>query len=149
MASRVNGRDIPLGHTANGQTLSVMRTLYVAETQEQAEKEARVAVNSSMGRSTSLRKGWSKKGMLAADEELTNDELNSDWFDFLQAKEMIWVGSPDNVAEKIDRLRSELNCQHVILWPNPIVSFEASQRSFALFAERVMPLLQKEEALVT
>ena len=102
-----------------------------------------------MAFSTGRKAGWSRKGTLAADETLTNDELNADWFDFLQAKEMIWVGSPDYVAEKIDHLRSELNGQHVTLWPNPIASFEASQRSFELFAERVMPLFQKEEALVT
>ena len=102
-----------------------------------------------MAYSTGRREGWSKKGTLAADETLTNDDLNADWFDFLQKKEMIWVGSPDYVAEKIDHLRSELNGQQVTLWPNPIASFEASQRSFALFAERVMPLFQQQEALVT
>ena len=149
VASRVNGREIPLGETANGQTLGVLRTIYVAETQEQAEKEARDAVNRSVARSTTRKEGWSRKGMLAANEELTNDDLNAEWFDFLKEKEMIWVGSPDYVAEKIDHLRSELNGQHVILWPNPIASFEASKRSFELFAERVMPQFQKEEAVVT
>ena len=105
-------------------------------------------VNRSVARSTSTRAGWSRKGLLATGEELTNDELNAEWFDFLQEKEMIWVGSPDYVAEKIDHLRSELNGQHVILWPNPISSFEASKRSLELFAERVMPQFQKEEAVV-
>ena len=149
VASRVHGRDIPLGQTAHGQTLNLLRTIHIAETQEQAEKEARDPVNTSLSFSTNLREGWSRKGMVAADEYLTNDDLNADWFDFLQEKEMIWVGSPDYVAERIDHLRSELNCQHVTLWPNPVLSFESTQRSLELFAERVMPRFQRQEAAVT
>ena len=149
VASRIHGQDIPLGQTAQGQTFNLLRTVHIAETQEQAEKEARDSVNSSLSFSTNLREGWSRKGMVAADEELTNDDLNADWFDFLQEREMIWVGTPDYVAEKIDHLRSELNSQQVTLWPNPVVSYEATQRSLELFVERVMPRFQKQEAAVT
>ena len=149
VASRVHGRDIPLGESPNGQTLALLRPVYVAETQEQAEKEARDVINTMMSYTAGIREGWARKGLVAADEELTNDDLNAEWFDFLQDKEIIWVGSPDYVAERIDKLRSELNCQHITLWPNPIASFEASQRSFELFAERVMPRFQRQEAVVT
>ena len=45
--------------------------------------------------------------------------------DFLQKYENLLVGSPEFVAERIDKFRSELNCQHVTLWPNPgFVPFE-------------------------
>ena len=148
VASRVNGRDIPMGQTANGQTLNLLKTVHIAETQEQAEKEARDSVNTSLSFSAGRRKGWAKQGMVAADEKLTNDDLNADWFDFSQKKEIIWVGTADYVAERIDKLRSELNCQHVTLWPNPVLSFEATQRSLELFAERVMPQFEKEKAAV-
>ena len=87
--------------------------------------------------------------MVAADEKLTDDDLNAEWFDFLQEREIIWVGTADYVAERIEHLRTELNCQQVTLWPNPVLSFEATQRSLELFAERVMPRFQKQEAAVT
>ena len=147
-ASRIHGRDIPMGQTANGQTLNVLKPVHIAETQEQAEKEARPQINTFFSFVTGIREGWARKGMIAADEELTDDDLNADWFDFLQEREVIWVGSPDYVAERIHKLRSELNCQHLMLWPNPIESFESSYRGLELFAERVMPRFQKEEAAV-
>ena len=149
VASRVNGRDIPMGQTANGQTLCVLRGIHIAETQEQAEKEAREQVNTMMSLVSGLREGWARNGMTAVGEELTNDDLNAEWFDFAQKKEIIWVGTADYVAERIDKLRSELNCQHITLWPNPVLSFEGTQRSMELYAERVMPRFQKQEAAVT
>ena len=149
VASRVHGRDIPMGQTANGQTLNLLKSVHIAETQEQAEKEARPQVNAAFPFIAGVREGWARKGMVAADEKLTDDDLNAEWFDFLQEKEIIWVGSPDYVAERIDHLRSELNSQHITLWPNPMKSFEASYRGLELFAERVMPRYQRQEAAVT
>ena len=148
VASRVHGRDIPMGQTASGQTLNLLKSVYIAETQEQAEKEARPQVNALFSYSRGRREGWARKGMLAADESLTDDDLNAEWFDFLQEREIIWVGSPDYIVERIDHLRSELNSQHVTLWPNPISSFEASYRGLELFAELVMPRFQRQEAAV-
>ena len=148
-ASRVTGRDIPRGQAANGQTLNVLKSVHISETQEQAEKEARPQVNAVFPLLTGVREGWARKGLVAADEELTNDDLNAEWFDFLQEKEIIWVGTPDYIAQKLDHLRSELKCQHITLWPNPMASFEASYHSLELFVERVMPRFQKQEAAVT
>ncbi len=149
VASQVNGRDIPMGQTASGQTLNLLKTVHIAETQEQAEKEARDSVNTFLSLVSGLREGWARNGMVGANETLTNDDLNAEWFDFAQDKEIIWVGSPDYVAEKIHKLRSELNCRHLTLWPNPVLSFEDTSRSLELFAERVMPRFQKEEAVVS
>ena len=42
-----------------------------------------------------------------------------DWFDFMQKYELLWIGSAEFVIERIEKLRSELNCQHVTIWPNP------------------------------
>ena len=149
VASRVHGRDIPMGQTAQGQTLNVLKSIHIAETQEQAEKEARSQVNAAFPFFTGVREGWARKGLIAADEQLTDDDMNAEWFDFLQKKEIIWVGTPDYIAEKLDHLRTELNCQHLTLWPNPMASFQASYHSLELFAERVMPRFQKQEAAVT
>lgn len=150
VASRIHGRDIPLGETPDGRTLNVMRTVYIAETQEKAEKDAREGINTFFSMAAGLNDNWAKKGCIASNEELTEKDMNAEWFDFLQERDIIWIGSPDYVAERIERLRSELNCRHVTLWPNPVfVPFESVMHSLELFAEKVMPRFQKEEADVT
>lgn len=148
-ASKAFGRDIPFARTPDGRSLNVMRLTHVAETQERAEEEARAGVNAFFNVAVGLSDNWARKGSAAVDEELTNDEMNMDWFDFAQEKEITWIGSPDYVAEKIEKLQSELDCQHVTLWPNPgFVPFEAVYHSLELFAERVIPRFEKKEAPV-
>ncbi len=145
-ASRIHGRDIPMGETADGHTLNVMRLFHIAESQEQAEAEARDGVNDFFSIATGLSDNWARKGIVAADEELTDDDMNDNWFDFLLKRDMLWVGTPDFVTEKIERLRSELNCRHVTLWPNPgYIPFSKVLRGMELFAERVIPHFEKEE----
>ena len=100
--------DVPLGRSADGKTLNVMRTCYVAETQEQAEKEAREGINRWYDVTTGLNPSRGKQSCVASWEELKDRDLNAEWFDFLQEKEIIWVGSPEYVAERIDHLRTEL-----------------------------------------
>ena len=81
-----------------------------------------------------------REGFLAKHEQLTDEDKNLDWFDFLQKYEILFVGSPDFVAERIDKFRSELNCQHVTLWPNPgFTPFDKVLKGIELFAERVVP----------
>ena len=144
-ASRVSGRAVPMGETADGLTLNVMRTFHMAETQEQAEAEARPGINAFFNINAGINDNGARKGCIAADEELTDDDMNKDWFDFLQEKEITLIGSPDYVAEKIDKLRSELNCQHFTLWPNPgFIPFDSVYRGLELFAERVIPKVQRE-----
>ena len=41
VASEVSGKDLPLGQCANGQTLNVMRTFHIAETNEEAAEDVR------------------------------------------------------------------------------------------------------------
>ena len=143
-ASETFGRNIPFGRTPDGLSLNVMRLTHVAETQEQAEREARPGVNAFFRAAVGVNDTWGRKGSVAMDEELTNDDLNKDWFDFAQDKEIIWVGSPDYVAEKIEHLQSELDCQHVTLWPNPgFVPFSTVYHSLELFADKVIPRFQR------
>ena len=149
-ASRVWGRDVPLGRSADGKTLNVMRTCYVAETQEQAEKEAREGINRWYDVTTGLNPSRGKQSCVASWEELKDRDLNAEWFDFLQEKEIIWVGSPEYVAERIDHLRTELNCEHVTLWPNPVgLPYKKVMHSLELFAERVMPMFESQEPVPT
>ena len=147
-ASRVWGRDVPMGRSADGKTLNVMRTCYVAETQEQAEREAREGINRWYDVTTGLNPSRGKQSCVASWEELKDRDLNAEWFDFLQEKEIIWVGSPEYVAERIDRLRTELNCAHVTLWPNPVgLPYKKVMHSLELFAERVIPMVESRESV--
>ena len=129
-----------MGVCANGQTLNAMRTFHIAETQEEAERDARPGINAFFDIATGLNPNWARQGLLAKHEVLSDEDQNLDWFDFLQKYEVLFVGSPDFVAERIDKFRAELNCQHVTLWPNPgFVPFEKVLKGIELFAERVMP----------
>ena len=139
-ASKAAGRNIQFARTPDGLSLNVMRLTHVAETQEQAEKEARAGVNAFFRAAVGVNDRWGRKGSVAEGEELSDDDLNMDWFDFAQKKEIIWVGSPDYVAEKIGHLQEDLDCQHVTLWPNPgFVPFSTVYHSLELFNERVIP----------
>ncbi len=140
VASEVCGRSLPMGVCATGQTLHAMRTFHVAETYEEAERDARPGINAFFDVATGLNPNWARQGFLAKHEELSDEDQNLDWFDFLQKYEILFIGSPDFVAERIDKFRSELNCQHVTLWPNPgFVPFKKVLKGIELFAERVMP----------
>ena len=140
VASALCGRSLPLGVCANGQTLNIMRTLFVAETQEQAEKEARAGISEFWERAVGVNVNWARDRFCASYENLSDEDKNLDWFDFMQKYELLWVGSPDFVAERIDRLRTELNAQHVTIWPNaPLVPYAKTRRSIELYAERVIP----------
>lgn len=147
VASEQCGRQLAMGVCANGQTLNLMRTFHIAETQEEAEREARAGINAFYDAATGLNPNWARKGLLAGHESLSDEDENLDWFDFLQKYEVLAVGSPDFVAERIHKFREELNCQHFTLWPNPgFVPFHKVLRGIELFAERVIPQFERTEA---
>ena len=140
VASEVSGTQVPMGRCANGQTLNVMRTFHIAETCEEAANDARHGINTFFDMATGLNPNWARQAFLAKSETLSDEDRSLDWFDFLQKYEILWVGSPDFVAERIHRLREELDCEHVTLWPNPgFVPFKKVLRGIEMFAEQVMP----------
>jgi len=56
------------------------------------------------------------------------------------AKEVIWVGTADYVAEKIEKYRAEINLQHLMLVQQfPGVPFEDIMSSMSKFSEHVIP----------
>ncbi|MBT6204405.1 MAG: LLM class flavin-dependent oxidoreductase [Rhodospirillaceae bacterium] len=140
------GHAVPMGQAADDQTLNAMRLFHMAETQEEAEREARPGINAFYDAATGLNPNWARKGLLAADEELAPGDEDLDWFDFLKKYEVSLVGSPEFVAERIHKYREELNCQHVTLWPNPgFVPFKKVLRGIELFAEKVIPQFEQSE----
>ena len=142
---QAHGQDIPFG-----QNLGVMKPMYVAPTMEEAIKDAREGTNVSRSRSLHLRPGdRGRKALMNVGEELTNDDLNMDWVDFLMKHDHLWAGSPEFVAEKIEQYASELNCDYFGVFHNiSFLSNKQVMRSLDLFGEQVMPRLEKVAPLI-
>ena len=122
----------------------MMRPCYVAETQEQAEKDCYEGYNL-LGQwgSHGLYKDWAP---MCTPQELEPEDQKLSFFDFQIKHGMLLVGSPDNVAAQIERFNQECGSEHLALFLNiPLLSFEQVKRSLTLFAEEVMPRLMSSE----
>ena len=121
-----------------------MKPVYVAETMKQAIRDTRDGVNLFWGRSRLReRDEGGRRFLMNHGEELTNDDLNMDWFDFLMKHDHLWVGTPEFVVEKIEQYQSELNCDTFGLFHNiTLLNFGQLMRSLYLFCKEVMPRLQ-------
>ena len=84
--------------------------------------------------------GSGKCAFLESGEELSDEDRDADWYDFLLAHDVVWIGSADYVAEKIERFREELGLAHIMLLePFPGLPYERILKSMTLFGERVVP----------
>ncbi|MCH8089612.1 MAG: LLM class flavin-dependent oxidoreductase [Chloroflexi bacterium] len=118
--------------------LAVVRPTYVAKTMEEAIADVRWGANL-LDASGSVRALKAREAALT-DDEMRGDDSELDALDFQLRHDLVLVGPPDHVADQIERLRSELNCQHLVLFLNfPGLSFEKVMRSLDLFGEQVMP----------
>ena len=87
-------------------------------------------------------------GVCTQGETLSDGRMNMHWFDFMMKFDALFIGSPDCVAERIDKFRSELNCQHIAPWRNPgSVPYEKVRRGIELFAEKTIPQFDEPQAL--
>lgn len=131
-ASKAQGRDVP-----KGEGIALVRDVYVADTMEQARKDAAEAVL------TNYRWicHWRGLGnLLDPGEELKpGQELD---YDFLHPRNLLF-GTPEYVTEKIQELKEELNLQNLLLWiDHNGLPHEKKMRSLKLFTEEVMPKFQ-------
>ena len=125
-----------------GDGVGVCTVIYVAETMEQADKDARAAINGYYEYLSGSRPegSWTRKAYLDDDANPTDEDLNGEWFDFLMKYELIWVGDADYVAEKIDKLNKSIGLNHIMLLQQfPGFDYRKILKSMALFSERVMP----------
>ena len=88
--------------------------IYVAETMAEAARDVRQAAN--VFYTVSNGRLWendaaAKRTFLEAGEELSAEDCDADWYDFLSAHDVIWIGSADYVAEKIERFRRRWGCR--------------------------------------
>ncbi len=126
-----------------GEGVAICVMIYVAETVEEAARDVRQAANTFY--EVSNGRLWesdavAKRNFLEAGEELRAEDIDADWYDFLLAHDVIWIGSADCVAEKIERFREEVGLSHIMLLePFPGLPYEKILKSMTLFGERVVP----------
>ncbi|TRW47593.1 LLM class flavin-dependent oxidoreductase [Georgenia yuyongxinii] len=132
-----------LGRPAlRGEGVSLMRMVYVAETDEQAHREARQPIEQLYNYVGGVR----PRDMFAnPGEKLTDEEQTGSWWDFLYPREHLFIGSPETVRAQIEHLNSEYGVDRVVLWSwIPGLTQEQVMRSNTLFADEVMPHFGRE-----
>ncbi|MET0672823.1 MAG: LLM class flavin-dependent oxidoreductase [Mycetocola sp.] len=127
-----------LGHEVQrGTGSSLMRMVYVAETDEQAEREARQLIEELY----SYVGGVRPRDLFAnPGEELTDEDQTGSWWKFLYPREHLFIGSPETVRQQIAHLNSEYGVERLVLWSwIPGLTQEQVMRSNRLFVDEVMP----------
>ena len=133
-------RDVELGDG-----VGICAAVYVADTMEQAAKDMREPMNLFYELSNGWRPSgeWARRSYLDEGEELTAADRDGDWYDFLFAHDIIWVGTADYVAEKIEQFREEVGLQHIMLgMPFFGLPYEKVITSLSRFGEHVVPRFQ-------
>ena len=94
-----------------------IRDSYVGESMEEAVNTIRPAINAYyefLGGSRPAGE-WTKHGYLDVDEEMSAEDEASDWFDFLNKRGIIVVGSIDYVIERFEERRESIGLDHLVL----------------------------------
>lgn len=133
VASDTQGRAVGFG-----EGLAVMRVAYVAETMDEAVEAAAPGMDRlarwASGMVHRMRPGIVTKG------ELDDGDLELGPLEFQLKHDTALVGTPDTVARQVERLRDEVDCQHLALFLNiPGLSFDQVKNSLRLFATQVAP----------
>lgn len=109
---------------------------------EEAAKTIRPSINKYYEYVAGSRPGdeWAKASMLNPGEDLSQEDAEKDWFDFLMSRGIIWVGSPDYVADKLQEYNEDASVNHIMLLQQfPDVSYESIIKSQTMFSEQVLP----------
>lgn len=125
-----------------GENLGMCTVIYVADSMEQAAKDIRPAINLYYEFLAGARPSgeWMKKAYLNKGEELSTEDADKDWFDFLMSRNIIWVGTADYVAERIAEWQADCHVNQLMLLQQfPNFPFEKIMASMDRFANHVMP----------
>ena len=131
-----------------GQNLGMCVVIYVADTMEQAADLIRPSINAYYELLSGARPSgeWMKKAYLNKDEALSTQDAEKDWFDFLQERKIIWVGTADYVTECIEEYRVEANVHHIMLLQQfPGVPYSKILDSMDRFSAQVLPHFQLDQ----
>jgi alkanesulfonate monooxygenase SsuD/methylene tetrahydromethanopterin reductase-like flavin-dependent oxidoreductase (luciferase family) len=127
-----------LWREAGGRTdeLPVIREVYVAETQEEAERVAAPAVTYLF---RELYGAKSAQGERELRDDAGNVVSTKEHVDFERFRSRYVIGDPEHARREIARLRDELGATEVICWMHiPGIRGEDAMRSVRLFASDVM-----------
>ena len=118
--------------------LATIRIVHVAESPAAAMK----AIGESLLYHENGYSSWFKaSGHLEHERELTGFQTVED----LPIERYV-IGTPDEVVEKINRLRERYDFDELILWGRlPGVEWEEAERSLRLLAEHVLPRLRSDD----
>lgn len=125
-----------------GEGVGVCTAFYVGKTQEEAERTIRPAINAYYEFLGGTRPAgeWSKHGYLDVGEQMTPEDEQSDWFDFLNRRGIIVVGSADFVAERFAQSQETLGLAHLVLMQQYTgVPYAKIRASWDRLCEHVVP----------
>lgn len=131
-----------------GEGVGMCVVVYVAPTMAQAARDVRAAINKYYAFLAGARAGGilDRRAFLNAGDRLTADDQQADWFDFLQSREIIWVGTTDYVSEKIQKYREAIGLKHIMLLQQfPGIGIEKILASMERFGTHVIPRFSSTE----
>ncbi len=100
-----------------GEGVGVCTAFYVGESMEEAVNTIRPAINAYyefLGGSRPAGE-WTKHGYLDVDEEMAAEDEQGDWFDFLNKRGIIVVGSAEYVIERFAERQETIGLDHLVL----------------------------------
>lgn len=117
----------------------VIREVFVAETTEKAEAEARDGI---MYMHAGMYGKWS--GVRPLRDDRGNLVMDPSTVTFDSHRERFIIGDPDHCIREIERYRRELGMDHLVCWMQfPGVDPRKTEKSLRLFSKEVMPHFQR------
>jgi alkanesulfonate monooxygenase SsuD/methylene tetrahydromethanopterin reductase-like flavin-dependent oxidoreductase (luciferase family) len=132
-ASTVQGRELALGEQC-----SLMRVCYVAETHEKAREIAEPAVERLF---RDYIGGLRSRAIYAEPgETISERDLEKPWFDFLDERGHLLVGTPDEISERLTRMRDSVGLERLLVYSwLPELNQSEILSSLELFGQEIVP----------
>ena len=111
-----------------------MRSMYVASSMEEARRDAEEGIMSAFIFNDPFR----GRQVFTNPDEVLDDDVRLDW-DFLEPRSLL-VGSPDDVAGKIEELREVCNLDYLLVeFAHMGMPLARTLKNLETFATEVMP----------
>jgi alkanesulfonate monooxygenase SsuD/methylene tetrahydromethanopterin reductase-like flavin-dependent oxidoreductase (luciferase family) len=119
-----------------------VRDFCLAETEEEARS---VVYDSVIARFEVIKRVRGLGEWLDLDENPDDPKLQAmNGFDLMMERDLLFVGTPDSVAERMIRLHKEKGWEHFILSAGTQASADNVERTMRLMAEEVIPRVRRE-----
>jgi alkanesulfonate monooxygenase SsuD/methylene tetrahydromethanopterin reductase-like flavin-dependent oxidoreductase (luciferase family) len=135
---------------ALGEGVGVCTAFYVGESMEEAVNTIRPSINAYyefLGGSRPAGE-WTKHGYLDIGEEMSAEDENADWFDFLNKRGIIMVGDAEFVADRIAERQETTGLDHLMLMQQYTgVPYEKILASWHRLFEHVVPRFSTQSSV--